>query len=156
MAEKTEKNDVKKTHRELAVELFNKTWDLMDKEDRTAEDTDHMIHAAHASRYHWGVVGEPLHWQRGEWQVSRVYAVAGHPESCLYHAQRCMVITETYAIGGFDLAFAHEALARAFSLLGDAEKMDKHLALGKEAAENVQDKDDREYCLSELDNIKIA
>ncbi len=144
-----------KTHREFAIELFNKAWELMDMHGRTAEDVDHMIHAAHASRYHWGVVGEPIHWQRGEWQVSRVYAVARHPHACLYHAQRCMMITETYEIEGFDRAFAHEALARAYSLLGEAEMMQKHLALGKEAAETVKDTADRGYLLGELNNIQI-
>lgn len=147
---------VKKTHRELAVELFNLTWDLMDKPERTPEETDHMIHAAHASRYHWGVIGEALNWQRGEWQVSRVYAVAKRPKACLYHAQRCMVITETYKLDGFDLAFAHEALARAYSLLEDVENMEKHLALGKEATAKIEDQGDKEYTLSELENIKIA
>ena len=36
----------------LAVDLFNYTWTLIEKPDRTAED-DAMIHAAHASRHHW-------------------------------------------------------------------------------------------------------
>ena len=146
---------VKKTHRELAVELFNLTWELMDRPHRTAEDTDHMIHAAHASRYHWGVVGEPINWQRGEWQVSRVYAIAGHPHACLYHAQRCMMITETYEIGGFDRAFAHEALTRAYSLLDDAEMMEKHLAMGRALAEQIEDEGDRTYTLGEFATIQL-
>lgn len=146
---------VKKTHRELAVELFNLTWELMDRPHRTAEDTDHMIHAAHVSRYHWGVVGEPINWQRGEWQVSRVYAVAGHPHACLYHAQRCMMITETYEIGGFDRAFAHEALARAYSLLDDAEMMEKHLAMGRALAEKIKDEGDQTYTLGEFATIQL-
>lgn len=41
-------------HKKMAVELFNATWDLMDKKDRTKEDNDAMIHSAHASRYHCG------------------------------------------------------------------------------------------------------
>ncbi len=66
-----------------------------------------MIHAAHASRYHWGIAGEVIHRQRGEWQISRVYAVANRSHSCHYHAQRCLEITLENAIGGFDLAFAY-------------------------------------------------
>ena len=31
-----------------------------------------MIHAAHASRYHWSQVGTKANLARGEWQVSRV------------------------------------------------------------------------------------
>ena len=148
--------DIKKTHREFAVELFNHTWDLMDKTDRTPAETDGMIHAAHASRYHWGIAGEAIHWQRGEWQVSRVYAAAGHPHACLYHAQRCMALTEEHGIGDFDLAFAHEALARAYSLLKEIDLMNKHLKLGKDATEKIKDEGDKAYTLGELENIKIS
>ena len=44
-------------HRKFAIDLFNQVWDLMDKEDRTQEDNDRMLHAAQASRYHWGETG---------------------------------------------------------------------------------------------------
>ncbi len=37
---------------------------------------DEMIHAAHASRYHWGEVSDDVHLARGEWQCARVYSVA--------------------------------------------------------------------------------
>jgi hypothetical protein len=147
---------VKKSHQEFAVALFNRTWDLIDKMDRSAAETDEMIHAAHASRYHWGEAGEGLHWQRGEWLISRVYAIIKHPEACLYHAQRCMALTEEHAIGGFDLAFAHEALARAYALLDDRENMQKHLDQGRQTAEKVADEGDRQYTLSELDSIKLT
>src|SRR5262249_42302729 len=40
-------------HRHLGIDLFNFTWTLIEEPNRTAEDTDTMIHAAHASAYHW-------------------------------------------------------------------------------------------------------
>jgi len=40
-----------------------------------------MIHAAHASRFHWGEIGKPINLGRGEWQISRVYSVLNRPES---------------------------------------------------------------------------
>ena len=39
-------------HRTFATSLFNLTWDLLDKADRTPEDDDRMVYAAHASRFH--------------------------------------------------------------------------------------------------------
>jgi hypothetical protein len=45
------------THKKFAVDLFNLTWDLLDKPERSADEDDKMIHAAHASRFHWGEVG---------------------------------------------------------------------------------------------------
>jgi hypothetical protein len=68
-------------HRQLGVDLFNEVWRLIE----TREDDDRMVHAAHASRYHWGEAPEcePENLARGEWQVSRVYTVVGLPR------QRC-------------------------------------------------------------------
>src|SRR3954468_10384571 len=40
-------------HRRSGVDLFNYTWTLIEKADRTEAETDEMIHAAHASRWHW-------------------------------------------------------------------------------------------------------
>ena len=56
-----------------------------------------MIHAAHASRYHWGEVGDDVNLARGEWQCSRVYAVLGRGEPALWHARRCVEIAEADA-----------------------------------------------------------
>ena len=58
---------LRELHKEFAKSAFNHTWDLLDKEDRTEEDNARMVHAAHASRFHRGEVGTPLHWLRGEW-----------------------------------------------------------------------------------------
>ena len=101
------------THRQLAVDLFNHTWTLLETTDRTPMQDDEMLHAAHASRHHWGVVGEPVNFARGEWQCSRVYAVLGRAEPALWHGRRCLAICEEHGIGDFDVAFAWEAIARA-------------------------------------------
>jgi hypothetical protein len=52
--------------------LFNETWRLMEREDRTRADDDRMIHTAHASRYHWGQVADVT-----PAQLARAWAVAG-------------------------------------------------------------------------------
>ncbi|HEV8602308.1 MAG TPA: hypothetical protein VGQ68_02820 [Gaiellaceae bacterium] len=56
-------------HRRLGVDLFNEVWRLLESLD----DDDWMLHAAHASRFHWGEAPEcgPENLARGEWQVSR-------------------------------------------------------------------------------------
>jgi len=125
-----------KMHEKLAKVCFNKTWELLEKEDRNAEEDIEMIHTVHASRYHWGVLvaneqGTPLNLQRGEWQIARVYTVLEREEPALYHAKLCLKITQNNNIGDFDLAFAHEALARASALAGDKENYEKQLKLAK-------------------------
>jgi hypothetical protein len=141
------------THREFAVDLFNLTWDLLDKTGRSADENDKMIHAAHASRFHWGEAGTPLEFERGEWQISRVYSVLGRPEPALYHAQRCLAICEENDIGDFDIAFAYEAMARAYAVAGDAAKSKEYITLGEQASEQIEDKDNREYYDGELKRV---
>jgi len=98
--------------RELAIQLFNGVWDLLENENRSADEDERMLHMAHASRYHWGQAGTVQNLPRGDWQCSRVYAVLGRPEPYLHHAQRVLEICATNDIGDYDLAFAYEALAR--------------------------------------------
>jgi hypothetical protein len=106
----------------LAAQLFNETWRLMEQQGRSRQDDDRMIHAAHASRYHWGQVADatPAHLARGEWQISRVYALLGRPEPAVHHARRVLDLCQENDIGDWDLAFAYEALARAHAVAGDA------------------------------------
>lgn len=141
-------------HRKLAIDLFNHVWELLDKADRTLEEADEMVHAAHASRYHWGKVGAPLEFERGEWQISRVYSVLERPESALHHAKRCLEICEANGIGDFDIAFAYEALARGHAVAGDGSKSREFVALAEEATGAIEDEGNREYTLGEVASVK--
>lgn len=141
-------------HKTFAVNLFNLVWDLLDKEDRTPDEDDRMLHAAHASRFHWGEIGTPLEFERGEWQISRVYAVLHRPQAALHHAQRCLEICQANEIGDFDLAFAYEALARAHAVAGDVDKGKAYLAQAEKAGANIEDENTREYVFSELADVE--
>lgn len=138
------------SHRKFAVDLFNLVWDLLDKEERTKEEDDRMLHAAHASRFHWGEIGTPLEFERGEWQISRVHAVLNRPQAAIYHAQRCLDICRANQIGDFDIAFAYEALARAYAIAGESEKSREYVRLAEHAGEQIEDEGNRKYFLSEL------
>ena len=139
--------------RATAVALFNEVWTLLGKENRAPEDDDRMLHMAHASRYHWGEVGEPVNRVRGEWQCSRVYAELGRAEPALHHAHRALEVCQQHGIGGFDLAFCYEALARAAAVGGDAAQRERWLAEARTAAERVEDDDDRELLQADLDTV---
>ena len=143
----------KDSHKQMAVELFNQTWDLIDQGDKDQAEIDRMIHASHASRYHWELAGGPVNIARGEWLISRVYALLQRKEPCLYHADRCLQVTLENDLKDFDLAFAYEAMARACDLVGDEVETAKYLTLAKEAGAVISDSKDREYFFSELKTI---
>ena len=106
-------------HRQLGVDLFNHTWTFLDQEERTPDEDDAMIHAAYASRYHWSQASqEAKHQARGEWQLARVFAVLGRGEPAVYHGERCLEWCGRGEVEDWDVAFAHEALARAHKAAG--------------------------------------
>ena len=129
-------------HRRLGVDLWNEVWRLLE----TREDDDRMLHAAHASRYHWGEAEEckPENLARGEWQVSRVYVVLGRVEPAVWHARRCLEHCEQAGIGDFDVAYAYEALFRAHALAGNSEA-ESWKEKARAARDAIADPEDREY-----------
>jgi DNA-binding transcriptional MerR regulator len=140
--------------RRLAATLFNRVWELLEKPDRSTADDDTMLHAAHASRHHWGVVGTPLHWARGEWQCARVYSVLERFEPAMHHAQRCLELATENDLGAFDVGVAHEAIARAYHVTGDASKVASHVALAENEAAKITDAEDRKILLDDLESLR--
>jgi hypothetical protein len=139
--------------KQVAIDLFNGTWELLEKSDRTADDDAAMVHMAHASTHHWSVVGTPVNAVRGEWQVSRVYAVLGRTEPALFHATRALRMCEANGIGDFDLAFCYEALARGHAVGGAADESRVWLDRARAACEQIAEDDDRAMVLADLETI---
>jgi len=140
-------------HKKMGVDLYNMTWDLLEKADRTPDENVRMIHAAHASRLHWGEFGQPVNLARGEWQTSHVYAVLNRPEPALYHAQLSLEICRANDIVDFDLAFAHEAVARAQALDGNMAGAKASIAEARKAADIIKEEKDKTYFLSQLATV---
>jgi hypothetical protein len=134
----------------LAARLFNRVWELLDRTERTTDDDEEMLHAAHASRHHWGQVGEPVHWARGEWQCSRVYATLGRAEPAIHHGRRCLELAERHGLSPFDVGCAHEAIARAAIIAGSEDLGAAHAALAAQAAQAITDHEERQVLLADL------
>ncbi len=141
------------TRRALAAGLFNHCWELLEIPDRTPAQDDELIHAAHASRYHWGEIADtPARLWRGEWMCSRVYAVLGRPEPALWHARRAMALLEAGgdAVEDWDPPAIWEAMARASFVAGDAAEGVAWKAKAAAALAAVTDKDDRDVIEQDL------
>jgi hypothetical protein len=137
--------------RQLGVDLFNHVWTLMDKADRTPDEDAQMLHAAHASVHHWSKAGTEINLARGEWQVSRVYTVLSRGEPALWHAQRCLELCTRIAAKDWDLGYAHEAMARAYAVLGDLDASRDHVTAAR--AVPIADADDKEPLDKDLATI---
>lgn len=140
-------------HRRLAADLFNHTWRLLETEDRTPDQDAEMIHAAHASVFHWTRVDPPDVRQRravGEWQCARVYSVLERSEPALYHARECLRLAEGGSVEDWVLAAACEAMARASRVAGDRAAFTAWRAKAEEATAAIADPADRQVIEGDL------
>ena len=103
-----------------------------------------MVHAAHASRYHWGEVGGPEQLAIGEWQCARVYSVLGPGRAGA--APRPPVRRDRRRandVPDWLVASGHEALARAYAVAGDREEARRQRGLAHAALAKVTDPEER-------------
>jgi hypothetical protein len=145
----------KELQKKVAAHLFNKIWRLIEKPDRTAEESVLMIHSAHASRYHWELVGDFSNKAIGEWQVSRVYSLLRRDESAVYHARLRLEVTAAQSLNPFLKGCAHEAMARALSF-SDKTSANLHFRAASRLAMLVENPEDRNILESDLNSIVIA
>jgi hypothetical protein len=143
--------------RRLAAALFNHVWELLELPGRSRAQDDEMLHAAHASRYHWIAAGTTVNAARGEWQCSRVYATLGRAEPALHHARRCLeLVGDAEDAESFDEPFAHEALARAHAVAGDVDAARREAEIARAGAETITDAGSRELVLADLATIPLG
>lgn len=140
-------------HRALGVELYNRTWELL--EARAAPDV--LVHTAHASAYHWlhAAGATTAHRARSHWLCSHVYAVLGRAEPALHHGERCLSVVSSAPdeMSEFDLPSAYEALARAHAVAGNGDEARRFLELGRAETARMADGDDREHLESQFAEI---
>jgi tetratricopeptide (TPR) repeat protein len=139
-------------HRRLGIDLYNRTWTLMDSPG------DEMLHCAHASAYHWMQSGgTTANRARSEWLCSRVYALLGRSEPALHHARRCIELVESapHEMEDWDLAAAHEALARAHLAAGEVDEARRYLELALEETAKIAEEDDRKHIEADLESLPL-
>jgi hypothetical protein len=141
-------------HRKLGAQLFNETWTYLDKSERTVDEDDAMLYTAFGSRYHWAQVGAPENFARGEWLISRVYAVLSKGGEAGYHAKRCLEICQQHGIADWDIAFSYEALCRAAAISGDVSRTELWARHAYAAAELITGAEDRDLLLADLATIE--
>lgn len=151
------KSEQKEKEKKIGINFFNKTWNLIEKENRTPEEDELMLHYAHASRLHWELSECPkVNIQRGDWMVAKIYCLLKRPKSALIYAKFCLDNTEDPTkdnnFKDFDVAYGNEMMARSNACANDKEEFEKYFKLAKEAGEKISDKGDKYFFVNDLDN----
>ncbi len=155
----TEKIPNIKMHRDFAVTTHNALWPILDKSEPSDEELEEAMHLAHASRYHWSKAGSIINIARAEYMISRVYYSMGRAEPALFHAERCLELTEEAqktddAFKDWDLPFAYEILARAHATAGNEDKCNTYRALAQKEIDALENDEDKKITQGELDKFQ--
>jgi hypothetical protein len=151
--DETKNFTLEEAHLHFAKTLNGMVWELLQKTERSKVEGEQMVHAAHASCYHWLVAGTGLHHQRAEWLIAHVYTELGQTDSALRHALRCLELTREFAdlMKDFDLAYAYEAVARANALAGNRDEAARYLQLARESGQAIADSEDKSTFLGDFE-----
>lgn len=150
--------DMELAHRTFAVNSFNTVWTLLEKENRTPEEDEQMVHLTHASLWHWSQCqGHTVtNLAIGYWQISRVYATLGEADNALKFGERCLTVSRHPDVPPFYQAYAYEALSRAAWLGGDSERAKAYRTEALRLADNIEHHADRGLLLSDLESISAG
>lgn len=144
------------SHRYFSTSCFNRTWEWLDKPDRSREDDEAMLECCQASLWHWRQ--RPDCTRRnlsiGYWQASRVYAVLGQAQNAWRYGELCLKASEGEE--PFYLGYAYEALARAAKVAGDMELTLQYRRHAEELAVQLPDGEEREMLTKDLMSLEPA
>ncbi len=145
--------DERAWHRQVAVEQFNRTWDLIDLPERSADQDAEMLLAATTSRWHWARIGTAENVAAGDWQVSHVASLLGHGDLAAHFAASNLAIAEREGWTDWRLASANEAMARACAVRGDLDACGRYIAAAERALEDEPDPDNAAVVRGQLATI---
>jgi hypothetical protein len=144
-------------HRQFASLCFNTVWDLFEHVDRSEDETNQMIDAAHASRYHWRMRDdvEPRNMAISSWQLSRVYSAAGQADTASRYGQESLDICTSNGLSPFLTGYALEALTRAAHVGGDSEAARVTHTAARKYAMQVEDDKEQAMLLRDIDDATV-
>jgi uncharacterized protein YndB with AHSA1/START domain len=136
-------------HRAQGVECNNSVWALVG-EPASPERDEELLRRVYASAYHWQRAArrQPVNEQRALYMQAKVHLLVGNAAESLRYAERCMALTRELGLDDFDLAYAHEAMARGLHAVGRTDEAMVEWAAAK--ATPVVDADDREIVEADL------
>jgi hypothetical protein len=144
MPEMLSADEIERSHRWHAKECNNLAWDLSELPERSVAQDEEMLNAAHASAYHWAVIGTELNQVRAKMLLGHVYAALGRGQDALSYAQQSFDYLAAHEPPDWEIAFSHAILANAAYAAHEDKLHRQHYARARELGEAISDPEDKE------------
>lgn len=139
--------------RELATQLFNRCWELLESTRDDDGDVE-LLTAAFSARYHWLSAGDVEQWIISDWMVARAVSALGDGVLALRFATRAHAVAQENEVPDWLVASSAEGVARAYATIGDVAAFHHWSALARRLIEVIADPESRELIASQLDEIE--
>ena len=146
-------DEISKWQKWFAVACNNRAWQLVEQPHRTPADVHEMLHAAHASAWHWNRVGTALNEARANMLLGFAHALASDGPLGLRYAMSAFNYFNEHEAPDWEQAFAHATLAAAARAAGDLGLYREHYAEASRLGETIADPEDREVFLRSFANV---
>jgi hypothetical protein len=137
-------------HRRLAIGLYNRCWELLDKAARTSDEDVELLTAAFTSRWHWLLCGASEQWIISDWMVARCASNLDVGPLALSYATRAYAALDPNSPTWLR-ASAAEGLALAHAVSGNAGEHERWCALARDLVARIPDEDDQTLIGAQLE-----
>ena len=139
--------EITRSHKWHAIESNNLAWNLADRPARTAAEDEEMLHAAHASAFHWAKAGTVLNQARANMLLAHVHAALRDGRAALAYAEQCNDYLAAHDPPDWEMAFSQAVLAHAAYAAGEADLHREYHARAQQLGQAIADPEDKEIFL---------
>jgi hypothetical protein len=143
-------------HRAVAVATYNRSWDLLETENRTADEDAELLTVAFTSRHHWLAVGGAPQIITADWMVSRVASELGHAGLAVVFAQRAFDGVQHGDHPAWLRASIFEGLGRAYAVQGDEALRNEYVSMAWLVLEQEEDAENRAVIEQQLATVPVV
>ena len=140
----------------FGVNYNNGIFPLLEKADRTEDETEMMIQMAFASTLHWSEYSgcKYVNKVRGINMIATALAYAGRKESSLFYARQNyeMVMNNINDVEDFDISFMLMQLARSLALNAKYDEAERIYNECLVSIEKIKDEEDKKICVGDLNS----
>ena len=140
-------------HRAVAVATYNRCWDLLEADQRSADDDAELLTNAFASRHHWRIVGGAPQAITADWMISRAASELGNPDLAVVFAQRAFDGVQVGTHPAWLRASIFEGLGRAHAVNGQRALRDQYVSLAWLVLEQEPDSENRAVIAQQLRTV---
>ena len=153
MSERPSADDIATWQKRFAVACNNRAWQLVENAHRTPSEMHEMLHAAHASAWHWARVGTALNEARANLLLGMAHALASEGPLALRYAMSAFNYFNEHEAPDWEQAFTHAVLAAAAKAAGNPELHREHYAEAQRLGEAIAAPEDRAVFLRSFSQV---